>query len=215
MRLAPVIVNRREKGIEGDDELDAAREPARRVTESWRRRSSSRRARRPAANAAQFKTIYLELEINRSSPSRCTGSTPRIEPGERAGRSPHDLHIIIGSNVAAADARRRAFQARSDEPLARCTPWPGARRMSDEGHRARGPEKPLRAASCRRKISAGLSGPKSPRSGGLVPVHGDPDKPGIFARPPNTTSARRTMRTCTTALGGSRPPIGKGLISLA
>ena len=56
-----------------------------------------------------------------SSPSRCTGSTPRIEPGERAGRSPQDLHITIGSNVAAADAGRRAFQARSDEPLARCT----------------------------------------------------------------------------------------------
>ena len=49
----------REGNREGEDELDAAREPARRVTQSWRRRSSSRRARRPAANAAQFIRVHV------------------------------------------------------------------------------------------------------------------------------------------------------------
>ena len=80
---------------------------------------------------------------------------------------PLDLYITIGSNVAAADARRRALKARMDEPLARCTVWPCARRMSDEAHGARGPEKPLRSTSRRRKFSAGLSGPRPPESGGL------------------------------------------------
>ena len=80
MRLAPVIVNRREKGIEGDDELDAAREPARRVTQSWRRRSSSRRARRPAANAAQFRrgnSTYAFTED--SGPRRTILERPAID----------------------------------------------------------------------------------------------------------------------------------------
>ena len=64
MRLAPVIVNRREKRIEGEDELDAGRAPARRVTQGWRKRPSSQPTRRPAANAAQFIAAYSETGIS-------------------------------------------------------------------------------------------------------------------------------------------------------
>ena len=86
---------------------------------------------------------------------------------------------------------RIACVARSQpHPVGRYPPWrPSARRLAtrrrgcrrvadtaDEvrGRRTRPPEKPLLTASFRWKISAGLSGPKPPRSGGLGPVLAGP-----------------------------------------
>ena len=68
-------------------------------------------------------------------------------------------------------ARVRSTDSWSISQVAKSVRFTGASSLPDEAHArpAHAPEKPLRAASCRRKISAGLSGLKSPGTGDLGP----------------------------------------------
>ena len=72
--------------------------------------------------------------------------------------------------------RTRTSMPRSRRCRLRAAPWSAPRLggrgagVAHEVRVVRGPEKPLRATSCRRKKFAGLSGTKSPKTGVCVPV---------------------------------------------